>query len=482
MSGSGDILLAPVLLAMVVPVAAMAATARAVSSAANAASSVVQFAGEQVNRVRINHASRKLGRYSEAVDRADEMAQETMSNAMSKCYSDYIEQTELLSAELSRTHDISEYVRKCEETQEKLSRELEKVSTKVEKQCKEYVESENKKIRAKLSAERQEVLDSISRISDSEELRKQTARDTAERLMSEAKGLISELKEECAENGYYERLLTLLENGLRDTENSFSDGMYEAAVINSYSVIDSVIDVLEKKQQAERKNIAIYAKCKASLEEIGCLLENCRSVDYTLEETADGQRQDINIDDFTVFFKGSWERIEESYNRISERINGSDFSNFVMEELVDLDDSAGRLLSEFRSEIVRAYDRLHNNLLRNEYADIVASEYEKMGFYEDYPDEDTDPIDGTVMMFRKDSTGEVIKISLSPEERENGSLEIGINIQSHDDSCEDMSTEIRRSQQRQQLCNGIMNSGAGKKLGMSATHSCQRGTQNRNAF
>lgn len=481
MSGTSDVGIELAVAAFVLPAVAVGLAAAAVGSAAKAAASTAEAIGEKIEKKNLERVGTDIGKLTSKLNDVSSKSVVSMNKAAAACYEEYTREAELIKEDLGENPDMSQFVEKCADARKKMLEKITSESVKAESVSAGVLAAEKKKIEAELSEQRRKMTEELNGISEGLEERDAKKESIAADAILQAENRLKET-ELFSDTAIARQLTAELRRYLEIARQRYDNGEYEAAVVDAWNVISQSVNAVNDILSEERKVSLLYTQCTAAAEEIRQSLEKFRSINYTIKETASGEDKTVEVDNFCCFYVGEWEKTERAFSECDTALARGDYSCFSSEELIDIHEKLVKLADGFREETVRAYDRLHNNLLRNEYADIIAGAYIDMGFEEVEPDEDMAPLDGTVMMFRDNLSGDAVKVTLTPEYNSDGHLGVAVNIQSHDDEINDESTESKRAEQRSRVCNELMNSCISRSKGLTATHSCRKGTQNKNGF
>lgn len=481
MSGTSDVGIELAAAAFVLPIVAVSLAAAAVGSAANAAKNSAEAIEEKIENDKLKRLGTDIGKLTSKLNDVSGKSIANINRAAAACYEDYTREAELIREELGENPDMSEFVEKCACARKKMLEKIASETAKAETLSAEILAAERRKIDNALSEERRKMTEELSSIvGNSEEADAKKAAAAADVIL-QAENRIKET-ELYSDSANARKLTAELRRYLDIARQRYHNGEYEAAVIDAWNVISQSVNAVNDILCEERRTSLLYTQCRAAAEEIRLSLEKCRSINYTIKETASGEDKTVEVEDFSCFYAGEWEKTEKAFSECVAALGRGDLSCFSSEELIDIHERLVKLADGFREETVRAYDRLHNNLLRNEYADIIAGAYIDMGFEEVEPDEDMAPLDGTVMMFCDPLSGDAVKVTLRPEYNSEGHLGVAVDIQAHDDDIYDENMEEKRAEQRSRVCNELMNSCISRSRGLTATHSCRKGTQNKNGF
>ncbi len=477
MSGAADIGLVPIAIAMALPVLAVGALAGAAVVAGRGIAAVGKEVHNTVQQQRVNHMARTMGKYSQNLDAMAEQAQLALLAASEQCHADYRTSMQLMAENFAREHDPSVFLEESAKARQQLCSQWQQQQQALYTEHVQQMLHEQRKVHTRLAQEREEMLASMEGMRAEEAAYRAKAEAAAQTALAQAWEMVEALRQDGDRRGVQQ-----LADSLAKAEMQLQNGMEEAAIIGAYSVMDAAVTQVSSNYQKLQKISGAWMQCHASLEELGQLFTDFRSTTYTLKETEETDGTTYEIDDFAAYFLGSWEKMEEKYTAIRQLLESRPAEGFVYEELSDLADQLEDLHGQFRAELVKAYEQLHNNLLRNAYADAMAAVYEELGFVEIEPETDKSPLEATVMAFEHTITGEVIRVQLCPEYDAQHRLQTKVELESHDDHAAEPETEQHRRQVREQLCQGLMQTEAGRKLGLQATHQCRPGTQNKNAF
>ncbi|MBQ8790541.1 MAG: hypothetical protein IJZ51_04450 [Ruminiclostridium sp.] len=481
MSGSGEILLLPLGVALIVPVAVIGLAAVAAGTAAKGFGAAVSYTAKAIEQARINRAASKLASISGEIDSISNRMHQELAEAAAQSYDEYEKELKLIEETFSESADLSAYNARCVAAKERLDAKINESTTAIEKRYEKELAIAGGKIRERLIEAREIEIERMEAFSGAIEERQQNFRLMADSSMKEARQVIDDLKNCYGESKIVQDLVRILEQAYSTAQNRYANGEYEATLIDSYSIMEQATVGVGDILRDERRAATLYSRSAVAVEELKNYLQNFRSVSYTLEETYSGEPLTVQVEDFTPFFAGDWQKAEEIYKDLYSRISAGSYDSFTSEELADILAEAERVNRSFLNSVEKAYERLHNNLIRNEYADIIAASYVEMGFEEIDPGE-YNPLEQTVMLFHNPDTDDMIRVTLRPEYNEEGKLETAIEVECHDEELDSDNLELKRNTQRETVCNNIMESAIGKKLGVTAQQSCRRGTQNRNAF
>ena len=480
MSGTGDILAPAAGAAIIVPLAAAAVAVGALALTGKVLAGGVKLAAKGVDVVRKKRVQSSIGKYNEKLEQFSQDMNEELAREADALEARYAESMQLIREAGSEELDMSGYIAECAKEQKKLFAEFDRVQAQIEQKSRETIKREKMRIESQIAAEREAAEQSIRSLGNDLNARNEKARAAAEALIAQAEQAVEDIRagygESPAGRQIYERLRTALDT----TRGYYSGGQYEVAVADAYSVISQAATKAADILAEERKALAAHSKAAAAVSELKELQKSFSAIKYTFTETVSGEPAEYDIQDFSAYFGSEWQRVGEAVEQTEKQLNSQDFEYFTPEELTDCCLRLAELKEEFLNGLTKAYDRLHNNLMRNEYAELIANAYYDMGFDEVDAGEQ-EPLKETVMLFESAENGDMVRVTLKPELTASGKLEIAIEVENHNDTEREDLEQLRESQ-RENVCRELSDSGLGQRLGIRAKQSCRGATRNRNSF
>lgn len=482
MSGSGEIL-APVAGAVaIVPVVALAATAGAAVLAGKALVAGTRAAAKAAERAREKRLGRSLDSFTGKIDDLNIELNRKLADSANNIQSKYEKEINAIKEMADEEADVSDYIRQCAEAEERMLAELERSRETIKQEAANTLKTEKKKMSEKISKKRMDLEASVGKLEKKMADREEQIRTIAEGALEQAAEAARNIKELYGDTPAVKRLCDTLGQAYAGAGKRFGEKQYEAAIVAAYAVIEQAAagasDILEE----ERRSAHYYDKCTALLQEIKNYLSNLRSIQYTFKDTNSGEPRLVNIDDFSLFFGEEWQRTAKTADKIGKALESTPHSSFVYEELSDMFEELRKAKAEFTEGMQTAYKKLHNALLRDEWADTIAQGYAEMGYNEIEPDEEYDPLEKTVMMFESGSGDDLVRVTLRPQMTSSGNIEIRIDVDDHAEDLEKEGLEDERTARREEICEKLSSSHLGQRLGIIASQSCKTATRNRNTF
>lgn len=488
MSGSGEVLggIAGALVAgaIIIPIAVGGLM---IAGAVKATTGLVKL-GIAAHEAHVQHridsayarSGRSLGRIASLQSSlGDRFAQ--CATTLSDSYSNNLDE---LKAAYDNEHDLTAFVNSYESARRSFAEAYEADLNRIEQEFRIPMSNEMASVYRAVAAEKDEMFRLINEMKDDIAARRETSRNTAEKIISEAHAIVKEFTESHPGNKHAQDYAAVLNEALNVADKRFADGDYEASLIDGYDVYSKCLGTVQTLLAEDMKNDVLYDRLVAVIEEIESNIAATQTIDYEFKDTASGEPKRMPQLDLNPFFRGSRKLLVEKLEQIKATVNRTDRYGFIPEELIDLLHDAEELNITNVKDTALAFDRLYNYCERMELADIIAETYREEGFYEEDPQEDVDALDSICVYLVNDETGEQVKIFLDADIGENYRIYTGIDIYNHaDDLSNPRAVEQRRDELRQNICdavNELYDLDADSQ--QSLTGSCDISTVGKNSF
>lgn len=476
MSYSGEVTGALIAAPLVIGVGAVALTA---AGTAKIAKSVGSAVNEAAQTVRIGSIKGQLSEMTKAASEFDDELSVEMEAASQDSYRRYEETVVRLEEEFRKEPDTAAFMDACREARSELDAELTQKRRQIQDEYVSRMNEEMRKQSAIMNALRRETEESVSRISD-DLARKEKARELAAEALAQAYAMIEEMKSSYGElrmcretekacRDIYERAMTHMEEGL-----------FQAALTEAYSVKDTIVLRVSGMMEAQSRNRQAYIDTRALLETIIVQMEQMRQLDkahgneFTFDQTRSGEPMLIAVEDFSQYYRGAYQKLEERVQQISQRLCSEDFRDMSQEDISDAARELSELQNTFLRETSTAYERLNNELVRKETAKLLYARYKKKG-YQPIPLSDEDmkvsAMDAIILRLEHKDTGERVYLNIKAVPDSEGHITMNVDIEDHSIyTGNDDEVEKARAKEREENCEAIRRSNAGK--GLQLRHRC----------
>lgn len=372
--------------------------------------------------------------------------------------------------------DMSGLIAAFEKAKSEMYASVDRKTGELKEKYRRMTRSAEQEIRRKITEQSDMALKDINEFKDSEAARGEKARSVAAAALEQARQTVSDFEQGYSDGALGKQLTNELKNALAAAESHFNNQLFRSAASDAFNIVMTaslrVADILDE----ERRCSVIYTQCLGELSEIKVLFEQFKSINYPFAETGG----EYEIEDFTLFYRGDLDALSVRYQDLETALQ-RDVSRFTTEELIDLRVDLNELRKDFLKATDTAFQRLHNYILRSEYANIIAQSLQSEGYYQ-VECEEPDPLDALSFRFRNDITANETQVNLISLPDGTGKFNMKAEMLDRDEYIGNGGAEQRRNERRDRICGDVMESTLGKSLGVTATHSCKRGTQNRNSI
>ncbi len=485
MSGTGSIEVAAGgvgLLAGAAAIAAVAVVGGAVVMLGKTVGTAAKGVQKVVDQGRLIRMNSVLGSYSASLSGLTDDGAEAVAQAAAQSQAELEMTAQILQREFEREPDLAAYIGKCTQARAKMTSSVLGAQLDLKKKHSDAIAAELRRVRTQMAADRDKTLEGIRALSADQAQQKARENAEARTMLDRAAAMVSNLAADAKSQSAQDAVAVLRET-LQKAEAQLAGGMGQAAIATAFSVMENATVTLERILSEDETAMILHSQCTETAKSLQEQMEQLRSIDYSFKETNNGEPLELHIEDFTGFFCGAWEKIEQRIAAITERLASAQPEAFTEEELRALHDETEALTAQFMQELVLAYSRLYSNLMRNELAQTIVDSYAEMGFVEQ-PDEesDCDPLERTELVLTHPETGQTVRISLCPDLTDEGSMQTLISVEDHSEDLDDPALEQRRAEQRSKAAKAIAQSPLGASSGMTAVQKCKPGTGSRNSF
>ena len=463
MSYSGELIAVPAVLAIEAVIQGTSAVAKAVGSVATAGARAVHSA---VQTAVVHKMQSNLGHLTENASRLNDRLAEEMEEAVSQCYADYERIVQKLEEDYAKNPDTSSFLQDCRFAQKRLYEEIQDRRTTLETTAIAGIRQAIQNGQAENERQRRTAELSIQRISDEEE-RRRKAGDMAVTAISETLAMAQDFRAVYGKSQLGCSASDACEASLQEARHLLEAGLPEASMISAYSARDALLLRVSEIMEAECRNRQLYADCRALVYGIHERMNQYKSISYTFRETRNGSPRQRDVPDFGIYYRGAWETVTETLHDCEVQLS-KEFHDYAPEQLQELLDRLSGLQNQFMQETELAYERLHNQLLREETGKLLFQRYRNLG-YRPVPLTEEDmaisPLDALVLRLEKEDTSEKLYLRLNAVPDADG--HIAMHIQMEDHTCYDgTDAEIEQAREEERLanCKAIENSSIGKQL------------------
>lgn len=481
MSGSGEIIAPIAGVVAIIPLAAIAVAAGATILTGKALVSGIRLAAKEAERARENRLGESIGSFAGKIENINTDLNRKIADSAEIIQRKYEAEINALKEMASDEADVTGYIKQCAELEERMLAEIDQSRQTIEKEAADTIRIENKKISSSLSEKRALLESSINSLADDMASREEKSRVIAEQALEQAFETAKGINEMYGDTPTAKHLYDELRKALKKVKKQFEEKQYEAVIIASYAVTEQAVTGVADILEEERRSAHYYNRCTVALQEIRNYISNMSVIEYTFNDTNSGEPRLVNIGDFSLYFGEEWQKTVNTADRIGKILESADHNGFVYEELSDILRELNAAKTEFTDGMQIAYKRLHNALLREEWADIIAQGYVEMGYEEKEPAE-YDPLEKTVMLFENSDGEDQVRVTLRSELMSSGNVEICIDVDEHAGDLSKVGLESERVARREEICDRLSDSSLCQRLGIMASQSCKNTTRNRNAF
>ena len=437
--------------------------ARAVGHAAAAGIRAVQSA---VHTKAVAGMQSRLASLTERARAADAALGSELEAAAAQCYADYAKTLTALQAACEQTSDVPAFLRDCAAARERLYGSIGEKRSGLEAGAIAAVRDAMRSGQALLRRERQETESSVQRIADNMQ-RKEYAGETARRVIAETAAMTEDLRLAYGTSAAGAQAVQACAALLHRAEILIGQGLCEAALTSAYAAQDAVLLHVTELMTAECRNRQLYADAVTALETAQSLLSE-RQGSVHFENTRSGIPVDREIADLPHYFRGAWESLEQELSGCAAILKGvhpCDHDPLVLEDvlrqLVDWQ-------NQFAREYALAYERIGNELLRQETGRLLVGNYRALG-YQLLPltaeERAVSPLDSLLVRLGRPDTGEVLELRLNAVPDADGHITMRILTEDHTNyPGSDAEIEAARNAAREKTCDTIRNSGIGQGL------------------
>ncbi len=467
MSFSGEIIALPLMVAAAGTIYAAKATVSVLKGVGEVATFGARLVHSAVQTAVVNHLSGQVKTLtSEAFSLNDDLAT-NMDMATRQCYADYERTLEALEEDCRKEPDMTAFLNGCQQAHQKLLSDIREKREELETTTIGGIHRQIQTAQAEMNQQRRETEESIQRIADDMERKRQTQEFTLAQI-AEASAMINDFRNTYSNCEIGRQMVSVCEETLEKAKRLLDEGLFEAAMTTAYAAKDTLLLKVSDILEAECKNRQLYSDCKANLETLKKLLQQHASVSYPFNETKNGKTIVKEIEDFSFYYRGEWEQIQQQIESCERQLSGKDFRDYIPENLQDLLTQLSEIQNHFLHETSIAYERLHCELLRKETGKLLFRRYQSLG-YEILPlteeEKKISVLDSLIMNLRHTETGEEISLRLNASSDMDGHVSMNIQMEDHTEyEGNDEEIEEARVQARTENCEVIQNSNIGKNL------------------
>lgn len=455
MSYEGEILVAPIIIGAAAVYGGVKLVSGVAKGAATAALAVGNAVNSAVQTARVNSINNDLNYIMRDADKLNDEINEKMELARTECFNEYGDTIEKLAVQCSETPDMTAFLSNCQNALNSLNENMSAKRSAIEN---EYIENIRREITIKsgeMKMNRTKTEESIKRIADDMEKRRESMH-MAQESLERAKQILDSVTARYENSPSVQKAMNYCNSMLDKAYESFESEQYESALIGANSVMDTVSLRVIELAENEIKCSQRYIDVMTLIENTSELMEKFRTAEYKVKKK--GEEKTVTVDDFTVYYRGAYEKCADKISEIKKRMPLKDFRSYYPEELEDLFLQISDIQSEFLAETSLATERLDIERQRKKVAKHIIKEYVERG-YETIPLTDEEKavssLDSMILKFRNTDSDEKTSLKLNSVQQD-GHIVMSIDVEDYTEyngSLYDI--ESQREAEREKTCNII---------------------------
>ena len=393
--------------------------------------------------------------------------------AAEECYADHVQTLAQLTAAFADSPDTDVFLAQCAAAGDTMRRSLAEHRQALEAVAIAEIRDTMRRRQTLLRMERQEIEQSMQRITD-EMRRREQAGVLAEQIIRETAAMLYDLRIHYGDSAISRQAADACAALLSRAETLAGEGFPEAALTAACAAQDAVLTCVTDLLTAACRTEQLCAEVQLSLETAQEMLRQ-REGDISFANTRSGKPVEKHIRDIPSYFRGAWGPLEQELAGLAKIFSGTAPCDHDPQVLTDLLDRLTDWQSRFTHEYALAYERIYQELLRQETGRLLAERYLSMG-YRLLPltaeDRAVSPLDSLILRLEKPDTGERLELRLNAVPDADGHIAMHILMDDHTEyPGTDTEIEAARQSVREESMDMIRKSPVGQ--GMQLRQRCR---------
>ena len=444
--------------------------ARAVSRAAQAGIGAVR---EKAQTRAARRMQSRLAALTEDAAAAREKLTRSLDAAASQCHADHAQTLARLSAVFAQSPDTDAFLAQCDAAGDAMRRAIAEQRQALEAGAVAEIRDSMRRAQTSLRMERQEMELSMQRIADDMQRRAQ-AGVIAQQTLLETAAMLDDLRECCGDSALGRQAADACAALLSRAETLAGEGLPEAALTAACAAQDAVLTRITELMTASCRTEQLAAEVRLALETAQALL-NEREGDICFANTRSGKPAEKHIGDIPAYFRGAWTPLAEELAQLAGIFQSAAPCDHDPQVLDGLLDRLHDWQSRFMHEYALAYERIYQELLRQETGRLLAERYLATGWRLlplTAEDRSVSPLDSLILRLGKPDTGERLELRLNAVPDADGHIAMHILMDDHTEYAgTDAEIEAARQAAREGSMDSIRHSPVGQ--GMQLRQRCR---------